>query len=72
MVDNAKADLEAQASADASGTALKKRYGPKINQRDFAGNPGRITKMDALIAYLQMLGTSVDFSTYHAGGDNDR
>jgi cytochrome c oxidase cbb3-type subunit 2 len=72
MIDNARADLEAQADDQASGAGLKRRYGPKINQRDFDGDPNRITKMDALIAYLQMLGTSVDFSTYHAGGDNDR
>jgi cytochrome c oxidase cbb3-type subunit 2 len=71
-IDNASADLVAQASDDASGTGLKQRYGPKVNQRDFDGKPDRITRMDALIAYLQMLGTSVDFSTYHAGGDNDR
>ena len=71
-IDNATADLTAQASGDASPTGLKQRYGPKINQRDFDGNPDRITRMDALIAYLQMLGTSVDFSTYHAGGENDR
>lgn len=69
---NAKADLEAQASNDLSGTGLKKRYGDKINQRDFDGDPDRISKMDALIAYLQMLGTSVDFSTYQASGDNLR
>ncbi|HEY2659919.1 MAG TPA: cytochrome-c oxidase, cbb3-type subunit II [Caulobacteraceae bacterium] len=72
MVANAQADLEAQADDQVSGAALKKRYGPKINQRDFDGDPDRITKMDALIAYLQMLGTSVDFSTYQAGGDNAR
>ena len=72
MIDNAKADLEAQASTNESGAGLKKRYGPKINQRDFDGDPDRLTKMDALIAYLQMLGTSVDFSTYQAGGDNAR
>ena len=34
--------------------------------RNFAGDPDRITEMDALIAYLQMLGTLVDFSTYKA------
>ncbi len=28
--------------------------------------------MDALIAYLQMLGTLVDFSTYHADGPNNQ
>jgi len=72
MIDHASDDLTAQASDDADGAGLKRRYGPKINQRDFDGNPDRITRMDALIAYLQMLGTSVDFSTYHAGGENDR
>jgi cbb3-type cytochrome oxidase cytochrome c subunit len=29
---------------------------------DFAGHAGHITKADALIAYLQMLGTLVDFT----------
>ena len=72
MIDNAKTDLEAQTNPTASGADLKRRYGPKANQRAFDGNADRITKMDALIAYLQMLGTTVDFSTYHAGGDNDR
>ena len=32
--------------------------------RDFDGDPAQVTEMDALIAYLQMLGTLVDFSTY--------
>ncbi len=32
--------------------------------RDFDGNPRRITEIDALIAYLQMLGTLVDFKLY--------
>jgi cytochrome c oxidase cbb3-type subunit 2 len=71
-IDNAAADLRTQASSDADAADLHRRYGARVNQRDFAGVPGRITKMDALIAYLQMLGTTVDFSTYHAGGDNDR
>ena len=31
---------------------------------DFDGDPSRLTEMDALVAYLQMLGTLVDFSTY--------
>jgi cytochrome c oxidase cbb3-type subunit 2 len=66
-VEHAKDDLEAQADPfDSRGTALKKHYGAKIAQRDFDGNPDRLTEMDALIAYLQMLGTLVDFNTYHA------
>lgn len=67
MLANAKADLEAQADPDASSSAMKRRYGPKAVVRDFDGDPSRITEMDALIAYLQMQGTLVDFSTYKAG-----
>ena len=39
------------------------RY-PKAKLGDFDGDPQKLTEMDALIAYLQMLGTLVDFSTY--------
>jgi cytochrome c oxidase cbb3-type subunit 2 len=64
---SAKDDLEAQADPfDSRGSALKKRYGAKVAQRDFDGDPSRLTDMDALIAYLQVLGTMVDFKTYHA------
>lgn len=64
---NAKKDLEAQAdpySTDA--VALRGRYGAKVVNRDFDGDPDKITEMDAAIAYLQMLGTLVDFSSYKA------
>ena len=74
MIATATKDLEAQADEFSSdGTDLKKRYGTKVNQRDFDGNPEQISDMDALIAYLQMLGTTVDFSTYKAdAGENLR
>ena len=65
QIANAKKDLEAQAdpfSTDAA--ALRTRYDAKVVNRDFDGNPGKITEMDALVAYLQMLGTLVDFKTY--------
>lgn len=52
-------DLKAQADPSADSTALAKRY-PKAQVRDFDGDPARVTEMDALIAYLQMLGTLVD------------
>jgi len=66
-VKHAVDDLRAQADPfDAGGTALKKRYGANVAQRDFDGDPDRLTEMDALIAYLQMLGTLVDFKTYRA------
>ena len=35
----------------------------KAQARDFDGNPARLTEMDALVAYLQMLGTLVDFES---------
>jgi len=64
MIERAKADLKAQATIDApEATDLVKRY-PKALARDYDGNPGRITEADALIAYLQVLGTLVDFKLY--------
>ena len=63
MVANAAADMRAQASPDADTSGLEERY-PNVNYGDFDGQPGRLTEMDALVAYLQMLGTLVDFSTY--------
>lgn len=63
MIDNAEADLAAQANPNADTSALTKRY-PKAKVGDFDGNPQQVTEMDALVAYLQMLGTLVDFSTY--------
>jgi cytochrome c oxidase cbb3-type subunit 2 len=63
MIENAAKDLRLQATADGDAAALEERY-PKIQVRDFDGNPGRITEADALIAYLQTLGTFVDFKLY--------
>lgn len=63
MIDNAKADLVAQADPNADTTALLARY-PKAKVGDFDGNPAVLSEMDALIAYLQMIGTLVDFTKY--------
>jgi cytochrome c oxidase cbb3-type subunit 2 len=64
MIDAAASDVVAQATPDSPGAVdLAKRY-PKAQARDFDGNPGRISDADALIAYLQMLGTLVDFKLY--------
>lgn len=57
---NAVADVEAQAGG-ADTEALLERY-PGARTGDFDGQPERITEMDALIAYLQVLGTMVDFA----------
>jgi cytochrome c oxidase cbb3-type subunit 2 len=63
MIENANADLKAQADPNADTSALEARY-PKAKIGDFDGDPVKVTEMDALVAYLQMLGTLVDFSTY--------
>ncbi|MCZ8099809.1 MAG: cytochrome-c oxidase, cbb3-type subunit II [Burkholderiales bacterium] len=64
MIEKASGDVAIQATLDDPGAAdLVKRY-PKALARDFDGNPGAVTEMDALVAYLQMLGTLVDFKTY--------
>lgn len=55
-------DLRAQADPDADAHDLQRRY-PKAQARDFDGDPSRVTEMDALVAYLQMLGTLVDFKS---------
>jgi cytochrome c oxidase cbb3-type subunit 2 len=57
--DIAKADDDLKAQANGDGTDLAKRY-PKAQARDFDGKPDKITEMDALVAYLQVLGTMVD------------
>jgi len=63
MIAEAVADLKAQADPNADTSGVLARY-PKAKIGDFDGNPQALTEMDALVAYLQMLGTLVDFSTY--------
>ncbi len=64
MIEKAAEDLTTQLdpfAADFDG--FMARY-PKAQVRDFDGDPGAVTEMDALIAYLQVLGTMVDFTVY--------
>jgi cytochrome c oxidase cbb3-type subunit 2 len=64
QIAKAEADIKAQVTPDDPGAAdFLKRY-PKAVARDFDGNPAKVTEMDALVAYLQMLGTLVDFKLY--------
>ena len=64
MISNAVADMRTQAKDDApEAAALAARY-PRAVSRNFCGDPSRLTEADALIAYLQMLGTQVDFKRY--------
>ena len=62
-IENARADIVAQVTPFADTDGLMQRY-PKTIARDFDGNPAMISERDALIAYLQMLGTLVDFNAY--------
>jgi len=63
MIENGTEDFAAQSDPDSDYDGLWERYGEKVQVRNFDGNPG-ISEMDALVAYLQMLGTLVDFSTF--------
>jgi cytochrome c oxidase cbb3-type subunit 2 len=56
----AEEDMALQATGDGDIKDLQKRY-PDAQARDFDGQPDRVTEMDALVAYLQQLGTHVDF-----------
>ncbi len=79
-IDNAAADLEAQATPDADTDALVARYSDfafgadraedevtTMALGDLDGNPDVITEMDAVVAYLQVLGTMVDFTQVDDG-----
>jgi len=63
MIENASADLAAQATPDADLSGIEARY-PHAVTGDLDGNRDEITEMDALVAYLQVLGRMVDFTTY--------
>jgi len=66
QIENATTDLEAQLDPYSDNyDAFMERY-PNAQVRDYDGNPDKITELDALIAYLQMLGTLVDFDLYKA------
>ena len=62
MIEAAAADFNAQADPDSDYDDLLERY-PGAQVRNFDGKPG-VSEMDAIVSYLQMLGTLVDFSTF--------
>ena len=68
MVENALLDFTGQADPNGDASGLEDRYGDgvfgtPVNVRNFDGQP-ELTEMDALIAYIQVLGTMVDFTTF--------
>jgi cytochrome c oxidase cbb3-type subunit II len=61
MIENAVADAYGQAVPDSRrAEGVAERYGAATNIRAFGGNPGRVTEMDAIVAYLQILGGLTD------------
>ncbi|MBS0279917.1 MAG: cytochrome-c oxidase, cbb3-type subunit II [Proteobacteria bacterium] len=72
QIAHAKEDLVAQADPNGDGVdAFEKRYA-KAQSRNFDGNGAEVTEGAALIAYLQMLGTLIDFKAYHADAPENR
>ncbi len=75
MIAKARQDLEAQVNPDSKQAKdLVERYKKAAGGRDsvrvakFDGKPGQPSELDALVAYLQVLGTMVDFATFDAAG----
>ena len=64
MIQNAVSDGVSQASSDRDSDGLIKRYGKKVTINDFDGDKNKVSEMDALVSYLQSLGTMVDFSKF--------
>ena len=56
MIEHAAEDAAAQASPDAETDGLTGRYGAATQVRTFDGDRQNVTEMDALVAYLQILG----------------
>ncbi|WP_020399870.1 cytochrome-c oxidase, cbb3-type subunit II [Kordiimonas gwangyangensis] len=69
MIENAYNDAMAQAQGESDHhDGLIERYGEKVNYRNFDGQP-ITTELDALIAYLQVLGTMAELKDYVHDGE---
>jgi len=73
MIEKARLDVVAQVDPDSKASReLLQRY-PKAKVAKFDGRPGgEVTELDAVISYLQILGTLVDFTSFDAAGPNLR
>lgn len=69
MIAQAYNDGMAQAHAETDPSGLNARYGKKVNVRDFDGQKNMVSEMDALVAYLQTLGSLADIKEYTIGTD---
>lgn len=62
MIEATLEDMRVQQDPEEDYDGLVERY-PGAVVSSFDGDPTTVTELDAMIAYLQMLGTLVDFST---------
>ncbi|AGK56706.1 cbb3-type cytochrome c oxidase subunit II [Hyphomicrobium denitrificans 1NES1] len=61
MIANASSDAHGQAAPDSKeAESVVTRYGKETSVRPFDGKPEELTEMDALVAYLQILGRLTD------------
>lgn len=61
MIQNVSVDLYGQTDPDSEeSSGVAERYGTATNIRAFDGDTDRLTEMDALVAYLQVLGRLTD------------
>ncbi len=72
MIQKAKDDLVAQTKPDTAGAKQVLARYPKAKVGNFDGDDKSVTELDAMVAYLQMLGTLVDFASFDASGPNLR
>ncbi len=73
MIEGAKADLERQVDPECRGASRSSSRATRRRKRDNStAIRAIVSELDALIAYLQMLGTLVDFATFDAAGPNLR
>ena len=70
QIAQASADFMAQATGEGDVDAVLTRY-PKAKIGSF-DRSSKVTELDALVAYLQMLGTLVDFTTFKPEGEMAR
>jgi cytochrome c oxidase cbb3-type subunit II len=69
MIANATSDVYGQAAPDSSlAQGVTERYGAATTMHVFNGPPGELTEMDALVAYLQILGRLTDAAHQDLGG----
>ncbi|MFX8079021.1 hypothetical protein ABTK74_19745, partial [Acinetobacter baumannii] len=66
MIAKASLDVRAQLDPDADNAAFLARYPKAVIRKFDTSNPKMATELDALVAYLQMMGTLVDFTRYDA------